>query len=259
VAWSRDGRRLALSKKQMIDIWDVGVGKKTLSILREGEGQITNHSWAPDNLRLASAGSGLSITVHDATTGRMLVTLPGKLPLAWSPDGKRLAASGEGQIVKLWDVASAKEISTLRGHDVLALAWSPDGRRVASAGGDRTIKVWDATSSQNLVTLRGHEGPIHSVAWSPDGRRLASVSHDAQPGPQHPRALPRGALKLWDPTSGVEIQSWPGQMGPALWSPDGRSLASVTLLMAPKDIVLTVWDATPRAEETPDKNVPKGP
>ncbi|MDO5064860.1 MAG: hypothetical protein Q4E00_07725 [Actinomyces bowdenii] len=59
----------------------------------------------------------------------------------------------------------------------------------------------------------GHTGPVAAVAWTPDGERLVSAGQD-------------GALRLWDPSRGVQLGLLVPARGAALsslaLSPDGR-------------------------------------
>lgn len=69
---------------------------------RHGKG-IEAIAYSPDGKTIASAGTGGSLVLHDATTGKRLRTFPGKKtpntyrdPVAFSPDRKTLAAAEDG-------------------------------------------------------------------------------------------------------------------------------------------------------------------
>src|SRR5262249_53424173 len=117
VAFSPDGRRLAISDRQLHKpgeaiIWDTLTGEELL--------RLHGH------------------------TGAIAAT-------AFSPDGRRLATAGYDNSAKIWDAATGKEILTLRAHrgPLLNLRFSPDGNRLLTMGRDGTVRVWDATPLEN--------------------------------------------------------------------------------------------------------------
>jgi hypothetical protein len=109
LAFSRDGKRLAIALGDEVRIVDVLSGKELLSL----------------------CGSTHRVT-----------------ELAFSPGGRRLASAGDreelsrGADVRLWDLVTGREILDLAGHgaSVSHLQFSPDGRRLAAAfGGDKNL------------------------------------------------------------------------------------------------------------------------
>jgi WD40 repeat protein len=254
MAWSHDRRRLAILGADL-QVCSPDTGVRTVLHARRGEVAL---AWSPEDGRLAALGTD-GITVWDLAQGKRVLHVPrarkgvtekGQIPvlgqlarwsqaLAWSPDGKQLAATADGGKVQVWEAATGKEVLTLPGHndEVMAVAWSPDGKRLASGGADQAIKVWNAATGKEEQTLRGHRAAIISLAWSPDGRRLASVkSHEADTS-SRPKDVGY-ILELWDPASEQPLASWTSQIGPPVWSPDGRQLASVGVHGTPYVLVL---------------------
>ena len=109
LAWSRDGRRLAVAGEDgTIRIMDVDERKEVVTL----------------------RGRGLTKDIHYV--------------VAWSPDGKRLAAGGPDGTI-LWDAATWKEVLTLPAPGGGGtLAWSPDGWQLGSFGGG-SVTIWDGT------------------------------------------------------------------------------------------------------------------
>jgi WD40 repeat protein len=166
LAFSRDGRHLAVRKGTGLAIVDAATGKEVRSL-------------------------GRDLT----TTGRPM----------FSPDGKRIAfaprfddssfSSGKPpDHVLIWDVATGEQVLSLP-EGGGCVAFSPDGRRLATASPERcTLKIWDAATGRLLLVMRGRgQREFDDILFSPDGHRLAALeratSFDST-----------GAIRLWDAT-----------------------------------------------------------
>ncbi len=197
-----------------------------LSTIRTGEAPIRCVAFSPDGRLIASGADDGSLEVHEADSGRRLLSFQAHsgitFSLAFSPDGARIASCG-GEIkkkgeLKLWDARNGSSLASARaGVDALSsLAFSPDGRRLATAGWDRTVRIWDETLAQPVRVLEGHSAPVTAVAFYPDGKRLASGSWD-------------NTLKVWNVETGREAFSLKGDSSvvyAVALSPDGRRIAS---------------------------------
>src|SRR5262249_51499414 len=93
---------------------------------------------------------------------------------------------------------------------------------MASGGGEdgkaSDVKLWDVLNGTERFTLKGHKAMVMSVAFSADGRLLASGDAD-------------GVIKIWEPTTGKELESRPafsrgGGACSMMFSPDGNTLAT---------------------------------
>jgi WD40 repeat protein len=150
VAWSPDGKRIAIGGSGDVQIVDATTGKNV--------GYYGYHSG----------------TVHS---------------VAWSPNGQYIASATDGY-VEIWNVAAVKNVySYLRNSpDAFTVAWSPDGKRVASGWSDGIVEVWDALTGKNAYIYRGHADfypghyssgqSVNSVAWSPNSTQIASGGSD---------------------------------------------------------------------------------
>jgi WD domain, G-beta repeat len=130
LAWSRDGRWLAIAAAGVVSIRD------RLLDLRETARLEGHTNW-----------------VYSVT---------------FSPDGKTLASGFSDKSVRLWNVATGAEMRKLEGHTaiVIYVAFSPDGKTLASSSEDGSIRFWTAAGDP-LVVLRVVSGRNTSYAFTP--------------------------------------------------------------------------------------------
>jgi WD40 repeat protein len=103
IAYSRDGRRLAVAAGSAVSIRDAATGRELLSLLGYAH-HVFHMAFSPDGLRLATAGG------EDEQTRK-------------------------GGGVKLWDLATGEEVLHLGGPTdiVTQVAFDRDGRRLVAA------------------------------------------------------------------------------------------------------------------------------
>jgi WD40 repeat protein len=105
LAFSRDGKRLAIVAGQAAHVWDVET-RERINSLKGHEGNLT--------------------------------------AVVFSPDGQALLTGSEDRTAALWDIVTGKMLALYRGHagPVERLAFSPDGQRVATSTTDGSARIW---------------------------------------------------------------------------------------------------------------------
>lgn len=135
-----NGRKLLVSSRREVGLWDVTSGKHLQTFQSKGE-----------------YGS----------------------PVAFSPS-RPVAASTCFDVVKLWDTSANQLTASAVGHEqpVSAIAFSPDGQTIVTACWDMALQLWDASRGVEGTPkkrLEGHENYISEVCLSADGRSVASI------------------------------------------------------------------------------------
>jgi WD40 repeat protein len=172
--WFREekGLRFGYSADGVIDIWNLGTGKRARRLAEANPGSFDSARFTADG-RLAVVGKGGTIpgdegrpaeafkgalSLLDPIAARLVRSFtdpPDKkdAQLRWSgatllsPDGRTLYVTYNTHEIVAFEIATGQPRRILIGHSAfpLALAFSRDGRRLASGGHDLAALIWDVT------------------------------------------------------------------------------------------------------------------
>ena len=251
VAWSPDGRQLAIAGQQMkMQTLDSATGQTIVTYADAGDQNIV--SWSPDGANLASVDA-MGVTIWKASADQRVAAIAGRhqveRSVTWSPDDRRVAAEdGATFDPGVWNTMTGENLGYFAFyHEFLviafyntiqAVAWSPDGLHVAMSRFDRFVAqtqviVWGnqpmPCGPDPCFVLGGsHNAMITALAWSPDSTRIASASVDK-------------TVLVYDVAHQKNLLLYRGHTGEVFavaWSPDGKYLAS-----AGAEKAIQVWDA----------------
>lgn len=176
VAFSPDGKRLAVGTYGRVTVWDLTTAKPA-KVLTNVLGSVNDLKFSPDGKSLAVAGGQPSargdLRLFDTMDWKLSASLGGHLDtvsgIAWSPDGTKLASASFDKTVRLWDAKSVKLLHTFTGHSdfVYGIAFGPNGDWYATASKDRTGRIIEAATGKSLGTLSGAEQEVLCVAVHP--------------------------------------------------------------------------------------------
>lgn len=171
VAFSPDGRQLALAASGSVRVIDVATGRTVASQL------------------LAS----------DLNVADLDIQKDGVLPrrtVAWTADGALVAVTSSTG-ARLWDPVSGKVVRWYEGHTGTAqgLALDAAGTRLVTTSVDKTARVYDLRTGALLAVLRGHTAEVLTAAFSPSGDRIVTSGLD-------------GTVRVWG-VDGTPLATYP--------------------------------------------------
>ncbi|MFD7428196.1 trypsin-like peptidase domain-containing protein [Streptomyces sp. NPDC059818] len=153
LAFSSDGKTLAATEGNVVQLWDTTTGKS--------QGALAGH------------------------TG--LVT-----SLAFSPDGETLATGSEDATAQLWDVATQEARHKLVGHTgpVMSVSFSPDGKYLATGSEDTTAMVWDTAIPGVAESIKQLCGTVRRNLTPQERKKYLGGKELAPACPEYPTLNP---------------------------------------------------------------------
>jgi hypothetical protein len=240
-AWSRDGSRLAHGDGAVTDPFLVvtNADLDVIARIRVPAGTVPAFSWSPDGHRIAFGvenDTEAQIYVVDVAAGAVPVpiteiAIDARGP-SWSPDGSLIAFRAgvpldqQALYVMRPDGTGITRLSE-HGRAVMltcGFPWLPDGRSILFE--TRFAGVWTVDrDGANERALIGGSTPATCPSVSPDGKRIAA-SVDTTTGVRGwivDLGVVVGDVGLELPHAEIPGPLW--DRLPAVWSPDGRSIA----------------------------------
>jgi RNA polymerase sigma factor (sigma-70 family) len=230
VAFSRDGKALAVAELQRVRVWD-DRGKELYVVPGLGRAALAMR-FSPDGKTLVLAADDGDCRVCDGGTGkeRRRVKLAEEKGvanpvrrLAFSPD-VRLAAWVGWKLrnhVHIFDLVSGKELRPAREQPVsapvgiAAPALAPNGKLMVTTCVDGRVRLWDTSTGKVVRALDGTPEGVYYLVFTSDAKSVVGWGN---------------AIHVWDAANGKELRRLPIPV-PSLraislaLSPDGKSLA----------------------------------
>jgi TolB protein len=270
-AWSPDGRRIAVTGEDggeiRLYLFDADAAdSEPIVLFAEPDHPPFYLYWSPDGQQIAfltTEPDGIALRLVPADGSAAARIVREGAPLYWDWLGNdhlvaHIGSSGEGSFLGEVDLqGSSTERVPLEPGFFRSPAVSRDGayRAYVTTGQDTTGIV----TLESMDRARRQVAPVFGVAavsFDPTGTKLAYV------GSEQPRAeeiaFPLGPLRILDPVSGQSRTLLGGDVVAFFWSPDGRTIAALTLV-PPDDEVVGIPGAglastggrTPGADDPP--------
>jgi WD40 repeat protein len=133
--------------------------------------------------RIASGGNDGTIRFWNATTGKIVSSMPGHEgstnSVKFFDSGRHMASVGHDGIVAIHDVEERKKVMALGGH--IGWIWGMHldptvPHTLASSSIDRTIRIWDLNSRKCVEVIHDHPAEVPSVHVDWERHRMISTS-----------------------------------------------------------------------------------
>ena len=199
--------------------------------------------WSPDGRYIAfeffvlGEDGGFQLRLIDLQSNETEILTPRYIDevsgLSWSPDSRYLVVAtesrdGESRKISRIDVQSHQMVDLIGGlsAEEIIPVWSPDGKGIvySAQNADGLENIWlmdaDGANLKNLTPYVNWQSLYPT--WSPDGKEIAYY-----------RQTPDENVELWAMDADGGNLHWLYNLGeaywlePAVWSPDGSSIAFV--------------------------------
>lgn len=270
LAWSPDGKRIAVATNQMIYILNTehlllpdmeASGEDSAEICffpsKEKATVITSLSWFENILAVAEEQliflwdmkrilnkpineKTIVVNEKDDCLGILSGHTDKVTRLAGFrfPQEKVIVSCSDDCTLRIWRAGSpawntAWNCSHILGGEptpARCTAWSPDGALLATGYDDNLIRIWDVSNSRCVKTLYGHRNRIKCLAWSRNGKRIASGSND-------------GTVYIWNVEEGIDkihceipMKQHRGAVNCIAWKDEN------CIISGSDDHVILIWD-----------------
>ncbi|MGE0529307.1 MAG: WD40 repeat domain-containing protein, partial [Bdellovibrionales bacterium] len=256
LAWSRDGKTIALGNSTCILLSDVVAGHEQARLKAKME-PVYDLAFSADGKSLVAAASSAKIFVWDIKSKKLRFTLDTGIPmngpfrLALSPNSKTVAFGTPLSEVQLWDINTGKRLFIdSQGQDswVRKVLYSPDGGLLAVAGDTGKINMWE-TKTWRCVRELGSNAQM--LSFHPDGNRLLSVPFLPM-SMFAPRDQIGNSIFLWDVPTGKQLRRISDPKADCVWwaafSADGKKMVTAQdgkkVFNSPHSARIALWDAS---------------
>lgn len=189
LAFSPDGKELAVSGLREITVWNPATGELRRRIPDMAQRTYTL-AWS-SNGDILTAGGGIpgelgEARMFDAKTGDLKAVMHQAsdvvLDVQYDVNGTLLAVADADNLITVYHTDDLSTRLRIDNHSdwVMAVTFSPDIRFLASASRDRSAKIFEMKTGDTISTYGGHGVPVLGVAFREDGKQIFSSGGDGK-------------------------------------------------------------------------------
>ncbi|MGA7108107.1 MAG: TIR domain-containing protein [Terracidiphilus sp.] len=190
LAFSANGKRLAIATGDYASVWDVTTGRQLLKATHAVSSETLTPSQWISNAAITSDGKVLAYaargdrTAHvwNVETGRQILELKhdsAVFAVAFNADGTKLGTGSYDGTARVWELPSGRELERAALHGgAEVVAFSKASGRFAAGGSEGPVLVSE-TRRADRPAFFDLLSDVRSVAFSPDGQRVAIASRSA--------------------------------------------------------------------------------
>ncbi len=253
VAYSPDGRHVAIARARGIELWSangtreasfatdrvqlIRFDRQSARVLIAGADGVA-HIWTLAGIHVrdlknpANWADGIAqiwpfIGIHERDLQKHAAAIT---DADFSNDGQVVVIGDADGVASVWNLKTTEFVaSTETTSGITRVKLSPKGDMVVIANEDTTMYLWSRSSEIESSPLRGHRGRVNTIRWNPDPAKSQILTAGAD-----------GTARLWDPVRGKELmvplRHEVGEINTAVFSSDGR-----LILTAGADHVVEIW------------------
>ncbi|KAL1724255.1 hypothetical protein EV715DRAFT_189255 [Schizophyllum commune] len=198
LAYSPNGRHIALGLNNSVGVWDRESGRSWLAMFHfletvpRCEGAVEGIAFTPNGRIMASSAMDGIIRMWDMRMperSRKINRWYSRASLAFSPDGKYVAMASRLDNLMLWDLEHNRCIAKAEAQTrdcigrIRSMAYSPEGSYIACGTSCGAMWLWNLKTAllfeAGSTTFETRNSAIVSVVFSPNGKTVASISKDS--------------------------------------------------------------------------------
>jgi dipeptidyl aminopeptidase/acylaminoacyl peptidase len=228
IEFSHSGAIVAASSDGSVRLWRTDTGQSLMTIASDQGSEVFRMSWSSDDRRLAityRTKHSWELAVWDVPSGQ-LPTISQRVQniylLEWSPNGHTFLALDQRLNVQVWDVIARQLTHTLTPalstNEPFTVSFVADGQRILTASVDGPVQLWDVATGKLVATYPGN---TFIPGWNYPSPHVSAVSLDK-------RFLMSGNLNIYETDTGRLVTSTTGGSSPISFSPDGKTILTVS-------------------------------